>query len=465
MNGPTLFNLVVITLVELGAVFWVGAQLWLMFVLQLAPADNPELASINQQVQQRFERRWSLPTLLVLLAANLGILLGQVLTSKGQFANAGQLISSSRFGTYWTLGEVVISLALVIAIYTLVARQRPRVINHLLPSVNLLLGCMLFIAITLSGHASSVSSNIVIFAVLLDWLHLLAAALWVGGLLYITTIYLPVLSHKAIALQAHSLTTLLSYFTPLAIAGVVIVAITGPFSAIIHMSSWQQLLGTAYGRALSVKSILGGALLITTAIQVGYLLPQSRKEFKKYAHALKGVTFNRVQQVKMREERLTQRTHRLGGTLRWQALLGVAIIICVGLMYVFAGTLSPSAAGQSQQPVTNKAQAFNTSVHTGDNKFTVKLNVNPDRFGANIFAVTVIDKQTGKATTNLGVTLFTTMLDMDMGTTSVALQPDGKGNFSAAGDLSMSGNWQIEIQIRTPDKAFHSATVKLYTPI
>ena len=34
LDGPTLFNLLVITLVEIGAVFWVGASIWLLFVLQ-----------------------------------------------------------------------------------------------------------------------------------------------------------------------------------------------------------------------------------------------------------------------------------------------------------------------------------------------------------------------------------------------------------------------------------------------
>src|SRR5438874_4219866 len=76
LDGPTLFNLIMVTLVELGAVFWVAAQLWLMFVLQLAPTDDEKLQTINQEVQQRFERRWSLPTLLVLLFANIGVLVG-----------------------------------------------------------------------------------------------------------------------------------------------------------------------------------------------------------------------------------------------------------------------------------------------------------------------------------------------------------------------------------------------------
>jgi nitrogen fixation protein FixH len=56
------------------------------------------------------------------------------------------------------------------------------------------------------------------------------------------------------------------------------------------------------------------------------------------------------------------------------------------------------------------------------------------------------------------------MLDMDMGTDTVNLQPDGKGSFTARGDLSMPGNWQIRIQIRTPENTLHEAKVKLFTP-
>ncbi len=473
LDGPTVFNLVMITLAELGAVFWVGAQLWLVFVLQLAPTDNNQQNEINQQVSQRFERRWSIPTLLLLLLANLGVLVGQGLgITGGQLGSAlspqllTQLATSGRFGTYWTLREIIIILALVVALSMLVLKQRPRVINSLLPSLNLLLGSLLFIAITMSSHASAVSSNIVVYAVLLDWLHLFAAALWVGGMLYIATTYLPVLQRRTITERAYSLITLLPYFSPLAITGVIIMAVTGPFSATIHLGSWQALFGTAYGRALIVKISLVGALMLTSAIHMGYLRPRLRKEYKKYTYALSGVTFNQAHQVKMREGRLVNQTRRLSGILRWEPLLGVAVILCVGLMNVFAGTLQPTAAGQNQpqQPTTGHVQAYNTSLHTTDNKFTVKLNVNPNRFGTNVFTVTVIDSRTSKPTTDVGVSLYLTMLDMDMGTEPVNLQPDGRGNFSAQGDLSMNGNWQIKIQIRTPDTSLHEATAKLYTP-
>lgn len=471
IDGPTLFNLIMITLVELGAVFWVGAQLWLTFVLQLVPNKDAGLHTINQQVQERFERRFSAPVLLVLLLANVGVLVGQALNiTGGQWGNAlapqllSGLVANGRFGTFWTLREVAIGVALILAVYMLLFKRRPSRVNTLLPLVNLLLGLILFIAISMSSHASAVNSNIVVTAVLVDWLHLVAAALWVGGMLYIATTYLPVLRSKPMAERAHSLLTVLPYFSPLAIAGVVIMSVTGPFSATIHLSSWEQLFTTAYGRALSVKVVLVAALLITSAIHVLLLRPRLKKEYKKYAYAVKGVQFNQAQQVKMREGRLTAGTQRLTSILRWEPLLGVAVLVCVGLMNVFAGTLSPIATAPQQQQPTTGAQSYTTSVKTTDDKFTVKLNVNPNRFGTNVFTVTVTDNKTGQTMTNIGVSLYTTMLDMDMGTDTVNLLPDGKGHFSAPGDLSMAGNWGIRVQVRTPDNTLHGANIKLLTP-
>jgi len=53
---------------------------------------------------------------------------------------------------------------------------------------------------------------------------------------------------------------------------------------------------------------------------------------------------------------------------------------------------------------------------------------------------------------------------MDMGTDTVNAQPDGKGHFTAPGDLTMGGDWQIRIQIRTPENTLHETIVKLLTP-
>src|SRR6266699_4091152 len=108
IDGPTLFNVIMVTLVALGAVFWVGAQAWLVFVLLPVTEDHEELGDINRQVQQRFERRFSLPALLVLLLANIGVLIGQALNlTGGQWGPAfaatllAGLATSGQFGTFW----------------------------------------------------------------------------------------------------------------------------------------------------------------------------------------------------------------------------------------------------------------------------------------------------------------------------------------------------------------------------
>src|SRR3989449_6716848 len=348
IDGPTLFNLIMITLVELGAIFWMGAQLWINFVLTISAEAHTEDRNTNERVQRRFERYFSLPTLVVLFLANIGVLVGQALNlTGGDLASAlspsllGGLATSGRFGIYWMMREAVILLAMILALYMLSRQQRPRIVKTVLPIANLFLASALLIAITMSGHAAAVNPNIVSYAIVLDWLHLLAASVWVGGMMYIATNYLPVLRRLHIPQQALSLVTVLPYFSPLAIAGVLIMAVTGPFNAAFHLTSWQQFLSTAYGRALLVKIALVGGLLITSAIHVGILRPRLKKEYQKYnyiAHRLQteqaggeiaeqnststlnaqqGVTMTAepsratkllTQQVKLREGRLTKKT-------------------------------------------------------------------------------------------------------------------------------------------------------------
>jgi uncharacterized membrane protein len=390
---------------------------------------------------------------------------------------------------------------------------------------NLLLALALLIAITLSGHAASVGSDLIVYAVLVDWLHLLAASLWIGGMMYIATIYLPILKGHSLIERVHSLLTTLPYYSTLAIVGVIVMTISGPFNAAVHMTSWEQLLTTAYGRALIVKVLLVGALLITSAIHVGIFRPRLAKDYKKYLsligateptieteaarlasvlHAVRGRATSvltipdspdkdvkpdapetvqepdgeadgaasqdqpvslTTPEVRQLEGRVTKQTRRLTTILRWEPILGIGVLICTGLLNVFAGTLLPPAANPAQpQSPTTPAKAFTTTVKTSDNKFTVTLSISPNHFGPNVFTVSVLDSN-GKPDTNIGVSLYTTMLDMDMGTDTVNLQPDGKGHFSASGDLSMGGNWQVRIQIRTPDNTLHEAKVKFFTPI
>ncbi|HEU5374203.1 MAG TPA: copper resistance protein CopC [Ktedonobacteraceae bacterium] len=500
LDGPALFNLLAVVLVELGAIFWVGAQIWVNFVLQNAAEKHTEEQGLHTQVEQRFARRFSLPTLGLLLLANLGVLYGQVLTLTGgnwaaafSFPLLNAQATSGRFGMYWLARMVVLLLAGLVSLYIVFSKKRPAALNSILPLLNLFLGAMLFVAMTMSGHAAAVSAVLLPYSVVIDWLHLLAAALWVGGMLYILLVYLPVLKPYALPERVRSLLVVLPQYSPLAIAGIVIMAITGPLSATFHLTSVDQSITTAYGRALLVKILLVGALLATSAYHVFWLRPRMKKEYLKYSYARERlekaqaslsrgaadstepgegqrVSTLLVQQVKLREGRLARGATRLTRVLRWEPWLGVAVIVCVGLMNVFAGTLTPTSAAplpQQQPGATSPATGpFNGTAQTSDGKYSVTLHISPNRFGTNVFTVQVTDARTGKAlnANEVGVTVYTTMLDMEMGTDSLDLQPDGKGGFSGSGDLAMGGNWGIGVQLRTLDNQLHKASFKIYTP-
>jgi len=88
------------------------------------------------------------------------------------------------------------------------------------------------------------------------------------------------------------------------------------------------------------------------------------------------------------------------------------------------------------------------------------LTISPDRSGPNTFTATVFDNHGVKAA-NISVSIYATMLEMDMGTTPIKLQPDGKGHFSATGNLDMGGKWGLRVEIRGPDLKLHEANAKI----
>lgn len=130
----------------------------------------------------------------------------------------------------------------------------------------------------------------------------------------------------------------------------------------------------------------------------------------------------------------------------------------LGSIVLLLSVFLSACSGSSSTP-----SSFQTTTRTSDGMFQIQFIVTPDHSGLNTFTVKVADASSGKAATNIQVRLTTTMLDMDMGTNTVNLQSNGQGSYSAQGELSMNGDWQIGVQVRTPDNVLHKATVNLST--
>ena len=100
----------------------------------------------------------------------------------------------------------------------------------------------------LSGHAAATSA----LAVVSDSLHVLAAGGWLGTLLLVMVVGLPVLLHTTES-RTVAAASLLGAFSPLALTFAAVLTLTGVYAAWLHLPDIAALWSSAYGRTLLLK--------------------------------------------------------------------------------------------------------------------------------------------------------------------------------------------------------------------
>jgi copper transport protein len=444
---------VILTFVtEVSLIFWVGAQFWPAFVWPFVQWESQEQILLYQQVERRFERYTAVPLLLVLFLAQAAIPL--LVTSPSSFS-----LRTTSSIPYWLVREVTVALALTIALYCLVSEHRPSLAKFFTVWINVLLALLLLIATVLSQLSEGGNEGILIGPALGDWFHLLSASLWIGGIIYIALIYLPVLKRVEPGEQLRSLLSLFPSVSLLFLIGIIFALTSGFFDAMQQHLSWKQLPSTLYGRLLLIKGLLVGTLLLCSIFFVLWLYPRLNRSYRTRIVSATGQHSSRGEMATHR------RVNSFLALLRWQLLPGLAVIFCSALLPLFTNTLHSPLTGQAQRPLQTllTPQSFVTAVMTTDRLFTVTFTVTPNRSGANRFTVGIVDNK-GRTVTQAMVILSSRMQDMDMGINTVTLQPDGYGQFSGIGILGMPGSWLVRVQLRLPDRTQHQVVIRLVTP-
>jgi putative copper export protein len=125
-------------------------------------------------------------------------------------------------------------------------------------------GSALVLAITpaLGGHAAA-SPRFTSLMIAGDWLHVLGGASWLGSLLFVMMIGVPI----ALTLEPpdswNSISSLVNAFSPVALVSAAGVVASGVFASWVHVEHLSALWQTNYGRTLLVKLAL---VLIALAI-------------------------------------------------------------------------------------------------------------------------------------------------------------------------------------------------------
>jgi copper transport protein len=129
-----------------------------------------------------------------------------------------------------------------------------------------------FMAIAIGGHANSAEPRAL--AVLTDWVHLLAASVWVGGIAQVASAWafgLRALGHES---RRAVMRSVLARFGRVALPAFLLVASTGLTNALIQLGQVSALWETAYGRVLAVKIGLVGAIALASYVHALRLRPR-----------------------------------------------------------------------------------------------------------------------------------------------------------------------------------------------
>ncbi len=114
---------------------------------------------------------------------------------------------------------------------------------------------------------------------ILTWIHFVAAAIWVGGSLFIGIVFSPLLKTMTDSLEERIqiMIRVGRRFNKIAVPSLIILMATGLYSSHMLLSKPELLASTSYGIFLIIKIILVIILIITYAVHVRII----RKDIEK----------------------------------------------------------------------------------------------------------------------------------------------------------------------------------------
>lgn len=104
----------------------------------------------------------------------------------------------------------------------------------------------------LAGHAAA-SEHLRTLAIVSDWLHVLGAGGWLGALLSLASVAIPVTLATEFSDRGGLVADLVNAFSPTALGFASLVVLTGLFAGWLHLGSIGALWSSTYGRALLIK--------------------------------------------------------------------------------------------------------------------------------------------------------------------------------------------------------------------
>jgi len=259
------------------------------------------------------------------------------------------------------------------------------------------------------GHAAATATPLL--AETIQWIHMLAGALWAGGLLLLVLLLRERRADPAVA-EARR-------YSNLALVSIGVVVVSGLVRAVSELGGWSGLidtLQTTYGRTLAAK-----VAVVLVVIALG--------------------AYNRARGVR-----------RLGTDDRPLRRVAATELVAIAGVLLLTGTLTSLAPPAAATPGVDTPPADSVTIAGSDFATTVDVvvTVTPAVPGPNLFRVGVTAYGTDEAADADGVTvMLRSVTRPELPAAAIELRADGNGWVAQALDPSVDGTYRMSVEVQT----------------
>lgn len=358
-------------------------------------------------------------SLALILVANIVGLLVQAGQAAGSEVAApwnvavNSVLFTTRYGVLW-IARAALALAIA-GVLPIAKTNRDRWIAF---AISLLL----LLTISLGSHAAADADPLL--PIVADWVHLVAASAWVGGLTHFVAGMWSARSLDS-KLRTQLTARLLPRFSAVALISVGVLVLTGLYAGVLRVGSFEALNNSFYGRVLIVKLILILPMIAIGAVNLLAITP-----------AMKKPDLTGLREGDLSGLALADRFRKI---ITSEITLGVTLFLSVALL-----TSVPPAR------VAVAASGFTASTNVDDLSLT--LNIDPARIGINNFSLTV--KANGQPVNDAKeVLLRFAPISGKLPPSEMQLAAKGDGQYTVrASNLNLPDQWQVQAIMRRENK-------------
>jgi copper transport protein len=323
------------------------------------------------------------------------------------------------------------------------SKRKMNEVNYFIPIIGL--GMSILFTNSLTSHSAALNN---FGPILIDYFHGIAASFWIGGLIFLTFVFLSkIFLIKDEELKAKIISMIIPRFSIIVIPVLGSISITGPTLLWSLESNLSTTIASLYGKILIIKLIIAGTMIIIG----GYHQFITEKRIST-------LSISNIGEKGHSKETIAHETNlfkKLIWSFRIETILGISLLFVVSIL---ANMVLPSgeipstnitnyAEGINFQNQTKNSDIYSTVVYTEDQK--IEINLQPARLGQNSIIVDFTDYNNKPIDSISNATLKLSQLERNIGPIQIDMEKISNGRFNATIPISTLGLWNLEIQGKT----------------